>query len=212
MSHDKFCLRWNEFEANIQVAFQQLKDDKDFFDVTLACDDEQVQAHKIILSACSPFFRNILRRNPHQHPLLYLKGVKFTELQSVLTFMYHGEVNVAQEDLNSFLAVAEDLQVKGLTENKAASSKMKTYSSPSAKHTTTVKRESNPNAIAQNNGDDDDDIQEVFPVKSEAREMPSVITFEMTGYQVQDNDYEQQEYVDYGHQQVDDAGYLVKGL
>ena len=210
MSVDKFCLRWNEFESNIQVAFQQLRDDKNFFDVTLTCDDEQVQARKIILSACSPFFRNILRRNPHQHPLLYLKGVKFTELQSVLTFMYHGEVNVAQEDLNSFLAVAEDLQVKGLTENKAASSKMKTYSSPSAKHTTTVKRESNPNAIAQNNGDDD--IQEVFPVKSEAREMPSVNTFEMTGYQVQDNDYEQQEYVDYGHQQVDDAGYLVKGL
>ena len=79
------------------------------------------------------------------------------------------------------------------------------------RHTKTVKQESTPSAIAQNTGDDDD-IQEVFPVKSEAREMPSVITFEMTGYQVQDNDYEQQEYVDYGHQQVDDAGYLVKGL
>merc|ERR1740124_1479188 len=92
-----------------------------FFDVTLACDDEQIQAHKVILSACSPFFRNILRRNSHQHPLLYLKGVKYTDLQSVLNFMYHGEVNVAQEELNSFLAVAEDLRVKGLTQNNAES-------------------------------------------------------------------------------------------
>ncbi len=66
----------------------------------------------MILSACSPFFRQILRRNPHQHPLLYLKGVKYKELLSVLNFMYQGEVNVAQEELNSFLAVAEDLRVK----------------------------------------------------------------------------------------------------
>ena len=56
--------------------------------------------------------RNILRRNPHQHPLLYLKGVKHKELVAVLNFMYQGEVNVAQEELNSFLAVAEDLRVK----------------------------------------------------------------------------------------------------
>merc|ERR1719233_2278196 len=76
-----------------------------------------MQSHKVILSACSPFFRGILRRNPHQHPLLYLKGVKYADLVSVLNFMYHGEVNVAQEELNSFLAVAEDLKVKGLTQN-----------------------------------------------------------------------------------------------
>ena len=83
--------------------------------MTLACDDEQIQAHKVIISACSPFFRAVLRRNPHEHPLLYLKGVKYSDLVSVLNFMYHGEVNVAQEELNSFLAVAEDLKVKGLT-------------------------------------------------------------------------------------------------
>jgi len=63
----------------------------------------------------------VLRRNPHQHPLLYLKGVKFSDLQSVLNFMYHGEVNVAQEELNSFLAVAEELRVKGLTQNQSQS-------------------------------------------------------------------------------------------
>merc|ERR1719178_150098 len=115
MASEKFCLRWNDFEANISGALQELRDDKDFFDVTVACEDEQIQAHKVILSACSPFFRSVLKRNPHQHPLLYLKGVKFSDLQSVLNFMYRGEVNVAQEELNSFLAIAEELRVKGLT-------------------------------------------------------------------------------------------------
>jgi len=117
MNSEKFCLRWNDFENNISEAFKELRELNDFFDVTLVCGDEQLQAHKLILSACSPFFGNILRRNPHHHPLLYLKGVRYTDLQSVLNFMYHGEVSVAQEELNSFLAVAEDLRVKGLTQN-----------------------------------------------------------------------------------------------
>merc|ERR1711934_464325 len=118
---EKFCLKWNDFEANIGVAFKELREDKDFFDVTLACEDDQLQAHKVILSACSPFFKTVLRRNRHEHPLLYLKGVKYQELVAVLNFMYHGEVNVAQEELNSFLAVAEELKVKGLTQNGSSS-------------------------------------------------------------------------------------------
>ena len=100
-----------------------MRDDKDFFDVTLACNGNQLQAHKVILSACSPFFRSILKKNPYPHPLLYLKGVQYEEIQSVLTFMYHGEVNVAQEDLNTFLAVAEDLEVKGLTQSNKPETK-----------------------------------------------------------------------------------------
>merc|ERR1712123_134829 len=115
-SAEKFCLRWNDFESNISEAFRELREDKDFFDVTLACDDDQIQAHKVILSACSPFFRKVLRRNKHEHPLLYLKGVKYADLVSVLAFMYHGEVDISQEDLNTFLAVAQDLKVKGMTE------------------------------------------------------------------------------------------------
>lgn len=118
---EKFCLRWNDFEANISGALQELRDDKDFFDVTVACEDEQIEAHKVILSACSPFFRSILKRNPHQHPLLYLKGINHRELLAIVTFMYHGEVNVAQDELNAFLAVAEDLKVKGLTQHNSSS-------------------------------------------------------------------------------------------
>jgi len=120
---EKFCLKWNDFEANISGAFRELRGDEDFFDVTLACEDDQVQAHKLILSACSPFFRTILRRNRHEHPLLYLKGVKYGDLVAILNFMYNGEVNVAQEELNTFLSVAEDLKVKGLTQNDSDNQK-----------------------------------------------------------------------------------------
>ena len=117
-SSDKFCLRWNDFETNISAAFQELREDEDFFDVTLCCGPagtDRMRAHKVILSACSPFFRGILKNNPHQNPLIYLRGVTMEDLGALLNFMYHGEANVTQEDLNSFLAVAEDLDVKGLT-------------------------------------------------------------------------------------------------
>jgi len=183
MSSEKFCLRWNDFETNISSAFRELRDDKDFFDVTLACDDEQIQAHKVILSACSPFFRNILRRNPHQNPLLYLKGVKFTDLQAVLNFMYHGEVNVAQEELNSFLAVAEDLRVKGLTQNNSGNPKPvkdPPYRPPPTKSPITrpPDREppvpKRPRPAPVQSYQHDDDIQEVVPVKSEPREHPII--------------------------------------
>jgi len=199
-SSEKFCLRWNDFETNISVAFRELREEKDFFDVTLACDDSQIQAHKVILSACSPFFRNVLRRNPHQHPLLYLKGVKYKELLSVLNFMYMGEVNVAQEELNSFLAVAEDLRVKGLTQNNS-SSDSKPKSEPPKINRPPPPREpqerdplpppkrprptppsvSTPQQQSYQQ-EDDDDIQEVVPVKSEPRDpvpMPQSMTTAM---------------------------------
>ena len=121
-SKEKFCLKWNDFESNISSSFKDIKDEKDFMDVTLACEESQVTAHKVVLSACSSFFRSVLRRNPHQHPLLYMKGVSFSDLESLLDFMYYGEVNIAQENLNSFLSVAEELQVKGLTQSSTNSS------------------------------------------------------------------------------------------
>ena len=117
-SLNKFCLKWNEFDTKIGTAFREIRDDKDLLDCTLSCGPQQIQAHKLILSVSSPFFRAVFKQNPHTHPLLYLKGISFTDLQAVITFMYHGEVNVAQEDLNTFLLVAEELKVKGLTQGQ----------------------------------------------------------------------------------------------
>jgi len=119
MTENKFNLRCNDFETNMTTALKDLRNEKDFFDVTIACEDNQIQAHKVILSACSTFFRNLLRRNPHQHPLLYLKGVKYKELLGILDFMYNGEVNISQEELKQFLAIAADLKVQGLTQKMA---------------------------------------------------------------------------------------------
>lgn len=183
MASEKFCLRWNDFEANISSAFREIRDDKEFFDVTLASEDEnQIQAHKVIIGACSPFFRNILRKNSHNHPLLYLKGVKYKDLVSVLNFMYHGEVNVAQDDLNSFLAVAEELRVKGLTQGQGGSKgePQKTEAAktvPIRPRDEPAPKRSRPNPTppqvqpAQGSSlfstYQDDDITEVVPVKSE---------------------------------------------
>ena len=187
MGSEKFCLRWNDFQSNISNALEDLRNDKDFFDVTLACEDEQIQAHKVILSACSPFFRNVLRRNPHQNPLLYLKGVKYTDIQAVLNFMYHGKVNIAQDELNSFLSVAEDLKVKGLTQNNSdpqdviinTTEKQKpqyrhpppplqrNVPPPTQKHKAEISNHKTPPTV------DDDIIEETVHIKSEPRESQS---------------------------------------
>ena len=121
-AQENFCLRWNDFEANLSSAFQELRNDEDFSDVTLATDEDQVGAHKVVLSACSPHLKEVIRKHgrisgSRNNMLIYLRGVRHADLVSVLEFMYCGSVNVAQEDLSSFLAVAEDLKVRGLTQN-----------------------------------------------------------------------------------------------
>merc|ERR1712025_719536 len=116
MSDNKFSLRSKDFETNMTKALKHLREENNLFDVTIVCEDSQIQAHKLILSACSSFFRNILCLNPHQHPLLYLKGVKYKHCLAILDFMYNGEVHVVQDELKQFLVVAADLRVQGLTQ------------------------------------------------------------------------------------------------
>ena len=84
--------------------------------MTLACEDgQQVAAHKKILAASSPFFENILHRNKHPHPLIYLRGFQSQDILAILDFLYFGEANIFQENLDSFLTIAEELKLEGLT-------------------------------------------------------------------------------------------------
>ena len=97
------------------TAYQDLHKEVDFSDVTLVCEEDyQVEAHRVILTACSPFFKNILKKNKHCHPMVYMRGLKAKDLVAIVDFIYLGEANIYQEDLDGFLALAEELQLKGL--------------------------------------------------------------------------------------------------
>ena len=113
---DTVSLSWDNFQNNAQHTFRNLRNDPHFTDVTLVCRDyEHIQAHKVILSSCSPFFKHILVKSPHKHPLLFLNGVNSNDLQSLLQFMYSGEAQVEDEHLAQFLFTASELKIEGLT-------------------------------------------------------------------------------------------------
>ena len=116
MGSDKFCFKWNDFQENILSCFKELRSDKEFTDVTLACEDgQQIEAHKVVLTTCSPLFRNLLRSPIHQRPLIYMRRVKFENLVAMLDFAYCGQASVCQDDLDAFLTLSGELKLKGLT-------------------------------------------------------------------------------------------------
>lgn len=144
-SDEQFSLCWNNFHANMSAGFHGLLSRGDLVDVTLAADGRLLQAHKLVLSVCSPYFQEMFKSNPNPHPIgkmqtislhicvfirifsfltlpflvsVFLKDVSHSALRDLLQFMYQGEVNVKQEELASFISTAEQLQVKGLTGNQ----------------------------------------------------------------------------------------------
>ena len=101
---EKFCLKWNDFEANVSSYFGLLQNEDYLHDVTIVTDDnEQIAAHKLVLSACSEYFKNIFRKNKHSNPLLCLEGVSSNDVNNVMDYIYNGEVQIFQDDLDRFL-------------------------------------------------------------------------------------------------------------
>ena len=119
-SEEKICLQWKEFQTNIKTSYRGLRKTEDYADVTLACDDGQlIRAHRNILSLSSLFFRDVLSSLSHSHPLVYMRGMKHQDLSNMIGFIYHGEVEVRNEELETFLSIAGELSVKG-TKTKIA--------------------------------------------------------------------------------------------
>ncbi|XP_075163403.1 BTB-protein-VII isoform X1 [Haematobia irritans] len=116
MSVQQFCLRWNNHQPNFISVCSSLLHNGTLVDVTLAAEGRQLQAHKIVLSACSSYFQTLFTTNPCQHPIVILKDVQYDDLKTMVDFMYYGEVNVSQEQLPHILKTAEMLKIKGLAE------------------------------------------------------------------------------------------------
>ena len=109
-----FVLRWDLHQQTVASTLQSMWKNDEFLDVTIASDDGQINAHKFILSAASPFFQTVLKHNPHSHPLLYLRGTTKKDIQSLLDFIYSGEAQIHHEELDNFMSLANSLQVRGL--------------------------------------------------------------------------------------------------
>lgn len=112
----QYSLKWNDFQSSILSSFRHLRDEEDFVDVTIACDTRSFTAHKVVLSACSPYFRKLLKANPCEHPIVILRDVCASDVENLLRFMYNGEVNISHEAISDFLRTAQLLQVRGLVD------------------------------------------------------------------------------------------------
>ena len=133
---EELCLRWNDFESILSRSFCEMRDDSDFFDVRIACFDNKsvmktIPAHRVVLSACSPVFKELLRAigtGDSKGPLIFLRGISYHEMNAVLDFMYNGQTKVQHTDLDAFLAAAEELKIKGLTQGNQGNSSDSTSS------------------------------------------------------------------------------------
>ncbi|XP_019881133.1 longitudinals lacking protein, isoforms H/M/V isoform X21 [Aethina tumida] len=126
----QFCLRWNNHQSTLVAVFDTLLENGTLVDCTLAAEGKCLNAHKVVLSACSPYFESLLSRHFDKHPILILKDVKFQELKAMMDYMYRGEVNISQDQLGALLKAAESLQIKGLSDNRKGETERKPAPAP----------------------------------------------------------------------------------
>lgn len=162
-AHQQFCLRWNNYGRNLTNVFDQLLQNESFVDVTLACDGHSVKAHKMVLSACSPYFQSLFFDNPCQHPIVIMRDVKWMELKAIVEFMYKGEIKVSQAEIGPLLRVAEMLKIRGLTEvngeqevkpNRRTSSPQQQHAERTSANNTPQLKKSRPNKRLSTEWDD----------------------------------------------------------
>ncbi|XP_017783508.1 PREDICTED: longitudinals lacking protein, isoforms A/B/D/L-like isoform X7 [Nicrophorus vespilloides] len=126
----QFCLRWNNHQSTLVAVFDTLLENGVLVDCTLAAEGKYLNAHKVVLSACSPYFEALLSQNYDKHPIFILKDVKYQELKAMMDYMYRGEVNISQDQLGALLKAAESLQIKGLSDSRKGENEKKTAPPP----------------------------------------------------------------------------------
>ena len=116
-SDDQYSLKWNNYQENLLSVFDQLLHQESLVDVTLATEGKSLKCHKVVLSACSSYFKSILSGTDQtQHPIVILRDISWSELNIIVQYMYKGEMNISQEELPSILKIAESLKLYGLVD------------------------------------------------------------------------------------------------
>ena len=118
MQHqEKYNLHWHSYSDHLREALNEMMISSEFADVTLVTDDkQQIRAHRNILSACSPVFKSILQiDSKNANPVIYLRGIQHSEMESIMQFIYLGEAKFYKERMSEFLMVAKNLEIKELS-------------------------------------------------------------------------------------------------
>jgi len=178
----QICLRWNNHQANILQIFNKVLNSMDFVDCTLSCEGQSIKAHKIILSACSPYFHSLFLDNPCKHPIVILRDVKYLDLQCIVEYIYKGEVSIDREQLSEFLRTAQALQIKGLSADDNDSSPpqpsiVQSTVSDSFRSVTEDSRTISENSYHQNTGSSTESFSTALPQPAKLRvSSPNVST------------------------------------
>ena len=115
MHQEKYNLKWHTYSDHLRSMMKELMMNEDFSDVTLVTDDKKhIKANINILSSCSPVFKDILKKEKNVNPIMYLRGVQYFEMESIMQFIYLGEATFYEERMDEFLAVAKSLEIKEL--------------------------------------------------------------------------------------------------
>ena len=125
MASDQYRLKWNHHWTNIVGAFNTLLKTETFVDVTIVCDGQRLKAHRLVLSSCSPYFKQLLVDNPDKHPVVILKGVKYEHLKAIVYYIYNGKVKIDPEELPALISIANELKIRGLADRRLNESQIK---------------------------------------------------------------------------------------
>jgi hypothetical protein len=176
-AQQQYCLKWNSFHSNMSDVFQNMLIHENLVDVTLACEGASIKAHKMVLAACSPYFQNLFLSNPCKHPIVILKDVKFADLKSIIDFIYRGEVNVPQDQLNALLKTAETLKIKGLAEVGDKQSKGQQIMRSVGLRQKKRKRNRNKSSQNQQNNESGDSSEEEENMANKSSNENNLLTF-----------------------------------
>ena len=171
------CLQWNTFRTHSNTIFGTFRGKADLSDVTLVCEDgQQVEAHQIVLAASSPFFSSLFRlAKENSHPLIHLTWMNLEQLESVLDFIYHGELSLQKDRVDAFLTLADELKLKSVTEKTALNELPYTKLSVSKMDSVAKKTNERNKDVKDTIGKDSGIVDEKFKVKCDLEEIESAV-------------------------------------
>ena len=115
MHQEKYTLTWHTYSDHLKTMMKEMMMNEDFSDVTLVTEDRKhIKANINILSACSSVFKEIFKKEKKSTTIMYLRGIQFSEMESIMQYIYLGEATFYEERIDEFLAVAKSLEIKEL--------------------------------------------------------------------------------------------------